>query len=72
MQVLGHVKNGTIVLDEPEILPEGAKVKISFIPVPAEKLAGSLSKYAEGKPFPTEEQIAMSLAKGLINDHHSH
>lgn len=31
----------------------------------AEKLAGSLSKYAKAKPFPSEEEMRESLAKGM-------
>lgn len=32
MVLRGHIKNGTIVLDEPQTLPEGAEVEVSFLP----------------------------------------
>lgn len=31
----------------------------------AEKLAGSLSKYAKGKAFPSKEDMRKALAKGM-------
>jgi hypothetical protein len=33
MTVNGHVKNGTIVLDQPLGLPEGALVQVEIVPV---------------------------------------
>jgi hypothetical protein len=35
MVVRGHVKNGTVVLDEPTKLPEGAEVEVSVLAPPA-------------------------------------
>lgn len=35
MVVRGHVKNGTVVLDEPTKLPEGAEVEVSVLAAPA-------------------------------------
>jgi hypothetical protein len=32
MVLRGHIKNGAIVLDEPQPLPEGAEVEVSFMP----------------------------------------
>jgi hypothetical protein len=53
MTLPGHVKNGTIVFDQPVVLPEGAAVRVEVInpaaATPAEQQAPTL--YERLKPF---------------------
>ena len=32
MVLRGHIENGAIVLDDPQVLPEGAAVEVSIVP----------------------------------------
>ena len=54
MTYKGHIKNGSVVLDEPVALPDGSEVTVDLIPVPppvplAELLKGVIGK-ATGLP----------------------
>jgi len=54
MTYKGHIKNGTVVLDQPVALPDGAEVNVDLIavqpPIPlAESLKGVIGK-ATGLP----------------------
>ena len=54
MTYKGHIKNGTVVLDEPVALPEGAEVSVDVVdaqqPIPlSESLKGVIGK-ATGLP----------------------
>jgi hypothetical protein len=54
MTYKGHIKNGTVVLDQPVILPEGAEVNVDLVAAPApiplaESLKGVIGK-ATGLP----------------------
>ncbi|HUE70362.1 MAG TPA: hypothetical protein VMP01_05680 [Pirellulaceae bacterium] len=56
MVLRGHIKNGTIVLDEPQSLPEGAEVEVSFLPPPVTPAEASEEReiptlYERLKPF---------------------
>ena len=56
MVLRGHIKNGTIVLDEPQALPEGAEVEVSFLPPQAPPAEASEEReiptlYERLKPF---------------------
>ncbi len=54
MTVLGHIKNGVIVPDQPVVLPEGAAVRVEVLPLTEKKpehaaqpsLVEKLLKYA--------------------------
>lgn len=67
MTYMGHVENGTIVLDEPVTLPDGATVKIEFavaLPVADENSGPSFTeRFSEvlGK--------ARSLPEDAAEDH---
>jgi hypothetical protein len=50
MTLEGHVENGQIVLDELAKLPEGAKVRIEVLPLPAPATDDS-TLYERLKPF---------------------
>jgi hypothetical protein len=54
MTYKGHIKNGSVVLDEPIALPDGAEVTVDLIPAPrpvplAELLKGVIGQ-ASGLP----------------------
>jgi len=51
---------------EVEVMPEEGKIELRR-PVQgmAQKLAGSLKKYARGKDFPSDRQVAEALRRGL-------
>jgi hypothetical protein len=55
MTYKGHIKNGTIVLDQPVSLPEGAEVSVDLVNVQpavplAESLKGVIGKVTELPP----------------------
>ncbi len=60
MTYKGHIKNGTVVLDEPVSLPEGSQVLIQPVavttsPAPAVPLSDLLRQVAgQGKDLPTD------------------
>jgi hypothetical protein len=59
----GHIEGGVVVVDDPVILPDGAKVKVEILP-----LAGENSR---DEAMPTlYEQLAplVGAAKGLPSD----
>src|SRR5438270_9179118 len=63
MVVRGHVKNGTVVLDEPTKLPEGAEVEVSVLAPPA-----ALPVEGEGPTLYDPLQPIIGAAQGLPSD----
>lgn len=68
MIYLGHVRNGTVVLDSPDVLPDGAKVRIEVVPSTTEgplldakdqSLGDKLMKYA-GRAVGLPEDAALN------------
>lgn len=60
MTYKGHIKNGSVVLDEPVALPDGAAVTVDLIPTPppvplAERLKDVIGK-ATGLPADASSQ----------------
>ena len=54
---------------EVEVKPEEGKIELR-LPVQgkAHSLAGSLTRYARGKKFPSHRQMAEALRRGLLED----
>jgi hypothetical protein len=49
MTYKGHIKNGSVVLDEPVALPDGAEVRVDLIPAQAPVPLAELLKGVIGK-----------------------
>jgi hypothetical protein len=49
MTYKGHIKNGSVVFDEPILLPEGAQVTVDVTPVPPPTPLAELLKDVIGK-----------------------
>jgi hypothetical protein len=48
MTYRGHIKNGSVVLDEPALLPEGAEVDIAVrSPLPASRPSTLLERFGD-------------------------
>lgn len=60
MTYKGHIKNGSVVLDEPVALPEGAEVTVDLAPaaqpVPLAELLKDVIGKAEGLPSDASSQ----------------
>src|SRR5438876_10147587 len=63
MVVRGHVKNGTIILDEPAKLPEGAEVEVSLLAPPATEQVEN-----EGPTLYDRLKPVVRTAQGLPSD----
>jgi hypothetical protein len=68
MELEGTVQNGEVVVDRPELLPEGARVRI-LVHAPATALRAAWAEVMaqmgiRGEPIPAEDLRAMIAACG--------
>jgi predicted DNA-binding antitoxin AbrB/MazE fold protein len=68
MTVLGHIKNGVIVPDEPIVLPEGATVRVEVLP-PKEKNSESAPQLSLAEKLLKYAGIADDLPTDLARNH---